>query len=80
MTQRLFCCLSYIIVLLGAVNWGIIGIFDFNLVDALLGRWGILPPLLYILIGVAGLWNLVLMAGSGGRCLVCMPRDRAWKG
>ena len=37
-----FNVLSYILVLLGALNWGMFGIFDFNLVSAIFGADDIL--------------------------------------
>jgi uncharacterized membrane protein YuzA (DUF378 family) len=43
--------IALIIVIVGAVNWGLIGLFNLNLVGALLGH--VLARLVYIVVGVA---------------------------
>ena len=44
------------IVVIGAANWGLIGLFNFNLVTFLLGSWPILVTVVYVLVGAAGFW------------------------
>ncbi len=44
------------LVIIGAVNWGLIGLFNFNLVDTLFGAMSIISRIVYILVGVSGLW------------------------
>ena len=39
----------------GCVNWGLIGLFNFNLVETLFGD---LSFLIYTLVGVAGIWSI----------------------
>lgn len=51
---------SYILVIIGALNWGLVGLFSFNLVEVLLGGIPILERIVYILVGVAG---VILLAG-----------------
>ena len=46
-------CLTLVIV--GAIVWGIIGIFNFNLVDALFGTGSAFSRIIYTLVGIAGL-------------------------
>ena len=46
---------SYILVIIGALNWGLVGAFQLNLVNKLLGSWSWLERLVYVLVGVAGL-------------------------
>ena len=46
------------LVVIGAANWGLIGLFNFNLVSALLGFSPMLVTLVYILVGVAGFWGI----------------------
>jgi uncharacterized membrane protein YuzA (DUF378 family) len=43
--------ISYILVLVGGINWGLVGLFKFNLVEVILGG-GFLARLVYILVGV----------------------------
>lgn len=52
--------LSYIaltLVIVGSINWGLIGLLDFNLVDALFGTDSFLSSLIYSLVGLAGLYS-----------------------
>lgn len=47
--------IALILTVLGAINWGLLGAFEFNLVSALFGQFPYLARLIYILIGLAGL-------------------------
>ena len=49
-------CLTLVIV--GAIVWGIIGIFNFNLVDALFGTGSAFSRIIYTLVGIAGLYPI----------------------
>ena len=44
------------VVIIGAVNWGLIGFFDFNLVAAIFGSMTWLSRIIYALVGVCGLY------------------------
>ena len=44
------------LVVIGAVNWGLIGLFSFNLVTFLFGSWPMVVRIVYILVGIAGFW------------------------
>lgn len=50
--------IAEILVLVGALNWGLVGAFDFNLVEALLGIDTVLANLVYILVGLAALYAI----------------------
>ena len=43
------------LVIIGAINWGMIGIFDVNLVSLLFGEDTFLTNLVYVLVGICGL-------------------------
>lgn len=45
--------------IVGALNWGLIGLFSFNLVAALFGVDSMLSRIVYALVGVSGLWMLM---------------------
>ena len=49
------------VTIVGAVNWGLIGIFDFNLVDYLFGNGSVLSRVTYIIVFVTGLFNIALL-------------------
>lgn len=44
---------ALILMIAGALNWGLIGFFDFNLVDAIFGVGSLLSRIIYALVGVA---------------------------
>ena len=53
--------LNYIVltlVIVGALNWLLVGLFQFNLVDTLFGELSILTRIVYILVGLSGLWSI----------------------
>ena len=52
--------LALTIAIIGAVNWGLIGAFRFDLVAALFGDMSVLSRLVYALVGVSGLYLLTL--------------------
>lgn len=52
------CKILSLLVGLGALNWGLVALFQFNLVDRLLGSVPAVAKAVYILIGLAGLATL----------------------
>lgn len=44
--------------IIGALNWGLIGLFNFNLVEALFGVNTILTKIVYSVVGICGLINI----------------------
>lgn len=53
--------IALILVIIGAINWGLIGIFNFNLVDTLFGVMSTISRVIYILVGISGLWTIKLL-------------------
>ena len=52
--------ISYILVLVGALNWGLYGIFNFNLVSAIfMGPRAVGAIIVYSLIALAALWLII---------------------
>ncbi len=52
---------SYVLVTLGALNWGLVGAFRLDLVQTILGTSPGLVQLVYILVGLSGLYWLYKM-------------------
>ena len=48
--------LAFVLVLVGAINWGLVGGFDINLVTLLFGGTS-LAKLIYILVGISGVYS-----------------------
>lgn len=54
--------IALILVIVGAINWGLIGFFDFDLVAALLGTMSAASRIVYSLVGIAGLYAISFFA------------------
>ena len=48
--------LALILAIVGCVNWGLVGLFQFDLVAWLFGTASVLSRIIYTLVGLAGLW------------------------
>ena len=57
--------LAFILVVVGAINWGLIGFFEFNLVAALFGDMTILSRIVYGLVGIAAIYLIIERATAG---------------
>jgi hypothetical protein len=67
--KKFISIVAYVLVVIGALNWGLWGFFQFDLVAWLFGgntTW--LSRLIYSLIGLSALWSL----GTFGRCCKAM--------
>lgn len=54
--------ISLILVIVGAINWGLIGFFQFDLVAFLFGGQGaLISRIVYALVGLAGLWCITFL-------------------
>ena len=51
---------AYAIVLIGAINWGLIGIFGFNLVSLIFGDMTLLARIIYSLVGISAVATMFL--------------------
>ncbi len=49
-----------VVTIIGAINWGLIGILDFNLVETIFGEGGI-ARIIYSLVGITGLINIGIL-------------------
>ncbi len=63
--------ISFTLVVVGGLNWGLLGLFNFNLVNAILGSVGGLEKLVYVLVGVSA---VILMLGHKGDCKTCSSK------
>ncbi len=52
--------IALVLTIIGALNWGLIGFFDFNLVTALFGANNVVSRIIYSLIAIAGIINVGL--------------------
>lgn len=50
--------ISLLLVVVGAINWGLIGFFKFDLVSMLFGDMSALTRIIFALVGIAGLYSI----------------------
>ncbi len=48
--------IALLLVIIGAINWLLVGIFNYNLVDSIFGVMSFVSRAIYILVGISGLW------------------------
>ncbi len=53
--------IALVITIIGAINWGLIGLFDFNLVATLFESAEVIEKFIYILVGISGLINIGIL-------------------
>ncbi len=51
--------IAFIILLIGGMNWGLVGIFKWNLVEAIFGGFNVGAIIIYILVLIAALWLII---------------------
>jgi hypothetical protein len=59
--------IALLLIIVGGVNWGLVGLLGFDLVAAIFGEMSMLSRLVYVLVGVSALWQLTALFGESGR-------------
>lgn len=59
MTRGFFGSIAFLLVIIGGLNWGLIGAFDFNAVHFLFGSMPMVQKVVYILVGVSAVFLLL---------------------
>lgn len=57
--MRLVNLVTLALVIVGGVNWGLVGLFGFDLVATLFGEMSALSRIVYVLVGASALWQLI---------------------
>jgi len=50
--------IALILVIIGGLNWGLFGLFSFDIIEAIFGM-GIISDIIYVLVGLSAVWILV---------------------
>ncbi len=66
MGNKFIDAIALTIAIVGAVNWGLIGFFDFNLVASVFGSMSWLSRIIYALVGICGLYLICFYMRLGG--------------
>lgn len=67
--------IAYALAIIGGLNWGLIGAFDFNLVAAIFGEMSALSRIIYILVGLSALY-LIYTGTKLGKIVHHEPQTR----
>jgi len=50
---------ALLLLIVGGLNWGLVGAFEFNLVDSLFGEGSVAARVVYVLVGLAAVYKLL---------------------
>lgn len=56
--------LTLTLVIVGGLNWGLVGLFSFDLVAAIFGAGSVLSRIVYILVGLSAAWQFVPLVSA----------------
>ena len=51
---------ALLLIIIGAINWGLIGFFRFDLIASLFGQLSAISRIIYAIVGIAGIYSLIL--------------------
>jgi uncharacterized membrane protein YuzA (DUF378 family) len=57
--MRIVNTITLLLVIIGGINWGLVGLFGFDLVAAIFGQMSALSRIVYALVGISALWQIV---------------------
>lgn len=55
---------TLILLIVGGLNWGLVGLANFDLVAAIFGAGSMLSRIVYVLVGLSAVWQIVALATS----------------
>ena len=59
---------AFILLVVGGLNWGLVGLFNYNLVESLLVSWSMVVTLVYVLVGASA---VLLFVTHKSDCKTC---------
>lgn len=59
--------LAWVLIVVGGLNWGLVGAFKYNLVDSIFGVDSTLSRVVYVLVGVAAVYSLISVLAKMGK-------------
>jgi len=65
--MKLITIATLLLLIVGGLNWGLVGLFGFDLVAAIFGQMSALSRIVYVLVGISALWQIIpLVRGEVG--------------
>jgi uncharacterized membrane protein YuzA (DUF378 family) len=53
---------ALVIMIIGGLNWGLVGLFNFNVVTAIFGDMTVVSRVIYIIVGLAAIWSIIALS------------------
>jgi uncharacterized protein len=72
--MKILSIISLVLMVIGALNWLLVGVFGFNLVTHLFGSMSLISRIIYLLVGLAGIFGIGMLS------VLCMSRDECVPG
>lgn len=67
MNNKALDCTALTITIIGAINWGLIGFFSFDLVAFIFGNLSWVSRIIYAIVGICGLYLITFYMYAGGK-------------
>lgn len=64
--------IAIVLLLIGGLNWGLIGLFEFNLVETIFGHFPVLVRIIYALVGLSAVYKII-------KCKSCCDQSSCHK-
>jgi uncharacterized protein len=65
--MRIVNIVTLVLLIVGGLNWGLVGLFGFDLVAALFGQMSALSQIVYTLVGLSALWQIIPLVRGDAR-------------
>jgi uncharacterized protein len=69
--------ITLILVIVGGLNWGLVGLVDWNLVTAIFGSGSLLSRTVFVLVGLSAIWQLATLFMTPSSVAVTDGRSRS---
>ncbi|MFW6076486.1 MAG: DUF378 domain-containing protein [Hyphomicrobiales bacterium] len=69
--------ITLILVIVGGLNWGLVGLLDWNLVAAIFGPGSFLSRTVYTLVGLSAIWQVVALLAAPGTTTASSGREHS---
>ena len=69
--------ITLVLIVVGGLNWGLVGLFDWNLVAAIFGNESVLSRTVYVLVGLSAIWQIVALVTAPTAAISNARREHA---
>ena len=68
---------ALILIIIGAINWGLIGFFEFDLISYFFGTLTAVTRIIFAVVGIAGIYSLILFLETQDKLILFRGNERA---